>query len=112
MAYDTFHKTVENITASSTKAIGVTQAERQEIQNRAGMHGRVPFNILIAYSTMDVLTFLELDQDSDRRFPLPPNGGKIVINRDDLIEFSTVDLVETEGDNGTGKVFVTYGRTG
>lgn len=111
MAYDLFHKTVSNITASTSKSIGITQAERQEVQNRAAQGQRIPFNVLIAYSTMDVLTFLQLDNDTDRRFPLPPNGGRIVINREDLIEFSDVELVETEGSNGTGKVFVTYGRT-
>lgn len=100
-----FHKTITDPTANSVNFIGLTIDERRQLES----FGYKNCNHIAALNATDKDLWLELNNNSNERYPLLANTGRVVISRDDMVFFDSVHILELAGANATGTVSITFG---
>ena len=103
MVNNRVHKIITDLSADEITPDQVTLEEKRNIDNEA-------FNFLVVYNASDGFLLVQLNSDSQERYPLPANSGRLIINKEDNIPFHSLQLVEPNSTAVTGKVYVTYGR--
>ena len=102
MVNNIFHFTKTNLTASQTYPFPITEDIKRQVDNKA-------FNWLVCYNGTGNLILLQLNNSTNERIPIPASGGRVVINKDDVIHFQSVEVIETTASGASGTIYLTVG---
>lgn len=97
------HKIQDGLSSGELTSNFITTNEIREVENKV-------FNFLVIYNASDGFLLVQLNNDSNERYPLPANSGRLIINKEDNIPFHSLQLVEPNSTAVTGKIYITYGR--
>ncbi len=94
--------TITNLGANATQRCDITESFKYENDFK-------PCNHLVAFNPTAKLVLIRLNDDENDVYPLPANGGKMVINPDDKINFHSLTVENTESAEATGTIRLTVG---
>jgi hypothetical protein len=96
-----FRQTITDLSASSRKEVTELNDEF-----RFRNDGK-PCNFLHFVNKGNNPVTLELNGESEERFHVEGNGGTFIINKDDQILYSSLGVIEEDGNAVTGKLKIT-----
>lgn len=96
-----FRQEIEDLTANTSKTITEINADFRARVNEE------PCNFLHVVNKANNPIIIELNSDSNESFHVEGNGGTFIINIEDKILYSSLRIVEEDGNTVTGKIKVT-----
>jgi len=97
-----FYEVKTDLTAGQKYVLAVNENDKRAVNYKA-------FNHLVIHNASNKLVQIQLNEDTNQKYPIVASGGTMAFNVEDEIKFHSLSLINPDESNAvTGDIYITW----